>query len=135
MKPRYSPAQQSRLDAISAQLQNADSSLPEISKDALRKEALQIHKDVETKEHLRAEQKAAAKKDRAEAKARAAKHIADFPAKPTLEECDGDAIVYRNEVELWQLGLDERKAQKILDSPKYSLAVSGQCQSYAAQMR
>ena len=121
MKPKYSPTQQARLEAISAQLQNADSSLSELSKDALRKEALQIHKDVETKEHLRVEQKAAAKKKRAEAKARAAKQISDYPAKPTLEECDGDADVYRKEVELWQLGLDERKAQKILDSPKYSL--------------
>ena len=135
MKPKYSPAQQSRLEAISAQLQNADSSLPEISKDALRKEALQIHKDVETKEHLRVEQKAAAKKERAEAKARAAKQISDYPAKPTLEECHGDADVYRNEVEMWQLGLDERKAQKILDSPKYSLAIARQCQSHASQMR
>jgi hypothetical protein len=123
VKPKYSPAQQARLDAISAQLQNADSFLPEISKDALRKEALQIHKDVETKEQLRVEQKAAAKKERAEAKAKAAKHIADYPTKPTLEECHGDADVYRSEVELWQLGLDAQKAQKILDSPKYSLAM------------
>jgi hypothetical protein len=121
VKPKYSPAQQSRLDAISAQLQNADSSLSELSKDALRKEALQIHKDVETKEQLRAEQKAAAKKERAEAKARVAKQISDYPAKPTLEDCHGDADVYRSEVELWQLSLDERAAQKILDSPKSSL--------------
>ena len=121
MKPKYSPAQQSRLDAISAQLQNADSSLSELSKDALRKEALQIHKDVETKEHLRVEQKAATKKNRTEAKARAAKQMSDYPAKPTLEDCHGDADVYRKEVELWQLGLDERAAQKILDSPKSSL--------------
>ena len=121
MKPTYSPAQQSRLDAISAQLQNAHSSLPELSKDALRREALQIHKDVETKEQLRVEQKAAAKKERAEAKAKAAKRVADYPAKPTLEECHGDAGVYRDEVEMWQLGLDERAAQKILDSPKSSL--------------
>ncbi|MGA7640458.1 MAG: hypothetical protein WA274_03445 [Candidatus Acidiferrales bacterium] len=95
--------------------------MSELSKDALRKEALQIHKDVETKEHLRVEQKAAAKKERADAKARAAKQISDYPAKPTLKECDGDADVYRNEVELWQVGLDERAAQKILDSPKSSL--------------
>ena len=122
MKLKYSAAQQARLEAISAQLQNADSSLPESSKDALRKEALQIHKGVETKEQLRAEQKAAAKKERADAKASAAKHIAGFPAKPTLEDCHGDADAYRKEVELWQLGLDERKARKILDSPKYSLA-------------
>jgi hypothetical protein len=121
VKPKYSPAQQSRLDAISAQLQNADSSLPELSKNALRKEALQIHKDVETKEQLRVEQKAAAKKERAEAKIKAAKQIFDSPAKPTLEECHGDADVYRNEVELWQLSLDERAAQKILESPKSSL--------------
>jgi hypothetical protein len=121
VKPKYSPTQQARLEAISAQLQNADSSLSELSKDALRKEALQIHKDVETKEHLRVEQKAAAKKERAEAKAKAAKDIADYPTKPTLEECYGDADVYRNEVELWQLSLDERAAQKILDSPKSSL--------------
>ena len=121
MKLKYSPAQQARLAAISAQLQNVDSSLSELSKGALRKEALQIHKDVETKEQLRAEQKAAAKKEQADAKARAAKHIAGFPAKPTLEDCHGDADVYRNEIELWQLGLDERAAQKILDSPKSSL--------------
>jgi hypothetical protein len=121
VKPKYSPAQQSRLDAISAQLQNADASLPEISKDALRKEALQIHKDAETREQLRVEQKDAAKKERAEAKAKAAKQISDFPAKPTLEECDGDVDVYRDEVELWQLSLDARAAQKILDSPKSSL--------------
>lgn len=121
MKPKYSPTQQSRLDAISAQLQNADSSLSELSKDALRKEALQIHKDVETKEQLRVEQQAAAKKERAEAKARAAKQIFDYPAKPTLEECHGDEDAHRKEIELWQLGLDERAAQKILDSPKSSL--------------
>jgi hypothetical protein len=121
VKPKYSPTQQSRLDAISAQLQNADSSLPEVSRDALSREALQIHKDVETKEQLRVEQKAAAKKERAEAKIKAAKQISDYPAKPTLEECHGDADVYRNEVELWQLGLDERAAHKILNSPKSSL--------------
>ena len=120
-KPKYSPSQQARLEAISAQLQNADSSLPEVSKDALRKEALQIHKDVETKEQLRVEQKAAAKKERAEAKIKAAKQISDYPTKPTLEECYGDADVYRNEVELWQLSLDERAAHKILESPKSSL--------------
>jgi hypothetical protein len=94
--------------------------LPERSKEALRKEALLIHKDVETKEQLRLEQRAAAKKKRAAAKA--AKPNSDYPAKPTLEECLGDADVYRNGVELWQLGLDEQKARKILDSPKYSLA-------------
>jgi hypothetical protein len=121
VKPKYSPTQQARLEAISAQLQNADSSLSELSKDALRKEALQIHRDVETREQLRIEQKAAAKKERAEAKAKAAKHIADSPAKPTLEECHGDADVFRKEVELWQLCLDERAAQKILDSPRSSL--------------
>jgi hypothetical protein len=120
VKLKYSPAQQARLDAISARLQNADSSMPEISKNALRKEALQIHKDVETKERLRLEQKAAAKKKRSEAKA--AKQVSDYPTKPTLEQCDNDEIVYRKEVELWQTGLDERKARKILDSSKYSLA-------------
>ena len=119
MKLKYSPTQQARLEAISAQLQDADSSLSALSKDALRKEALQIHKDVETKEQLRLEQKAAAKKKRAEAEA--AKQISDYPVKPTLEECHGDADVYRKELELWQLGLDERAAQKILDSPKSSL--------------
>ena len=136
MKLKYSPAQQVRLAAISAQLQNADSSLSECSKDALRREALEIHKDVESKELLRLEQKAAAKKERAEAKAaeklareaaKAAKDAADDydppPPKPTLEDCDGDEDVYREEVELWQMELDERAAQKILDNPKYSLMV------------
>jgi hypothetical protein len=134
VKLKYSPAQQARLAAISAQLQNADSSLSEFSKNALRKEALQIHKDVETKELLRVEQKEAAKKARAEAKA-AAKQARDAakaavdddypppPPKPTLEDCDGDVELYREEVELWQIELDERAAQKILDSPKYSLMV------------
>jgi hypothetical protein len=135
VKLKYSPAQQVRLAAISAQLQNADSSLPESSKDALRREALQIHKDVETKELLRLEQKADAKKARAEAKAaekqardaaKAAKDAADDdppPPKPTLEDFDGDVDLYREEVELWQIELDERAAQKILDSPNYSLMV------------
>jgi hypothetical protein len=136
VKLKYSPAQQVRLAAISAQLQNVDSSLPESSKDALRREALQIHKDVESKELLRLEQKAAAKKARAEAKAaekkardaaKAAKDAADDddppPPKPTLEDFDGDEDLYREEVELWQIELDERAAQKILDNPKYSLMV------------
>ena len=134
MKLKYSPAQQVRLAAISAQLQNADSSLSERSKEALRKEALQIHKDVETKELLRLEQKAAAKKARAEAKAaekqardaaKAVKDAADdnFPSAPTLADCDDDMELFRVEYELWQLDLDERAAQKILDSPKYSLMV------------
>ena len=136
MKLKYSPAQQVRLAAISAQLQNGDSSLSERSKEALRKEALEIHKDVETKELLRVEQKAAAKKARAEAKAaekqarevaKAAKDAADDddppPPKPTLENCADDEDLYREEVELWQIELDERAARKILDNPKYSLMV------------
>lgn len=121
MKPKYSSAQHTRLEAISAQLQNVESSLPELSKNALRKEALQIHKDAETREKLRVEEKAAAKKKRAEAKISAARQKSDYPAKPTLESCNGDEITYRREVELWQLRLDERAAQKILDSPKSSL--------------
>jgi hypothetical protein len=136
VKLKYSPAQQVRLAAISSQLQNADSSLPERSKEALRKEALEIHKDVETKELLRLEQKEAAKRARAEAKAaekqtrdaaKVAKDAADEddppPPKPTLEDCDGDEDLHREEVELWQIELDERAAQRILDSPKYSLMV------------
>lgn len=136
MKLKYSPAQQVRLAAISAQLQNEDSSLPERSKDALREEALEIHKDVESKELLRLEEKAAAKKARAEAKAaekqtreaeKAAKDAADAdnppPPKPTLEDCGDDEDIYREEVELWQIELDERAARKILDNPKYSLMV------------
>ena len=39
MKLKYSPAQQVRLAAISAQLQNTNSSLSEYSKNALREEA------------------------------------------------------------------------------------------------
>jgi hypothetical protein len=136
VKLKYSPAQQVRLAAISAQLQNGDSSLSERSKEALRKEVLEIHKDVETKELLRLEEKAAAKKARAEAKAaekqardaaKVAKDAADDddppPPKPTLEDCDGDEDYYREEIELWQIELDERAAQKILDNPKYSLMV------------
>jgi hypothetical protein len=132
VKLKYSPAQQVRLAAISAQLQNANSSLSERSKEALRKEALEIHKDVESKELLRLEQKAAAKKARAEAKeaekqARDAEKAAadddDPPPKPALEDFDGDEDLYREEVELWQIELDERAARKILDSPKYSLMV------------
>ncbi len=136
MKLKYSPAQQVRLAAISAQLQNADSSLSERSKESLRKEALEIHRDVETKELLRLEEKAAAKKARAEAKAaekqardaaKAAKDAADDddppPPKPALEDFDGDEDLYREELELWQIELDERAARKILDSPKYSLMV------------
>ena len=136
MKLKYSPAQQVRLAAISAQLQNGDSSLSERSKEALRKEALEIHRDVETKELLRVEQRAAAKKAHAEAKvaekqareaAKAAKDAADGddppPPKPTLEDCGDDEDLYREEVELWQIELDERAARKILDNPKYSLMV------------
>jgi hypothetical protein len=105
VKSKYSPTQQARLDAISAQLQNADSSLSAISKDALRKEALQIHRDVETKGQLRLEQRESTRKKRAEANA--AKQISDYPAKPTLEGCHGDEGAYGKEVELWQMGLDE----------------------------
>jgi hypothetical protein len=136
VKLKYSSAQQVRLAAISAQLQNANSSLSEFSKNALREEALQIHKDVETKELLRLEEKAAAKKARAEAKAaekqardaaKVAKDATDDddppPPKPTLEDCDGDVDFYREELELWQIELDERAARKILDNPKYSLMV------------
>jgi hypothetical protein len=134
VKLKYSAAQQVRLAAISAQLQNANSSLSEFSKNALREEALQIHRDVESKELLRLEQKAAAKKARVEAKeaekqardaAKAAKDTADdnFPPAPTLADCDGDMELFHVEYELWQIELDERAAQKILDSPKYSLMV------------
>ena len=121
-KPKFTDAERARLASITEQLQNPESSLSEQAKALLRRESLEIHKSEESREQLRIEQKAAAKKNRAEAKAKAAKQISDYPAKPTLEECDGDAGVYRKELELWQLGLDEQKAQKILDSPKYSLA-------------
>lgn len=120
-KPKFTDAERARLSSITEQLQNSESSLSEQAKALLRKESLEIHRGDESREQLRIEQKAAAKKERAEAKARAAKNVADFPAKPTLEECHGDADVYRDEVELWQLSLDERAAQKILDSPKSSL--------------
>ena len=82
------------------------------------------------------QEKAAAKKERAEAKeaakqareaAKAAQDAADDydppPPKPTLEDCGGDEDLYRAESELWQIELDERAAQKILDNPKYSLMV------------
>ena len=121
-KPKFTDAERARLASITEQLQNPESSLSEQAKASLRKESLEIHKSEESREQLRIEQKEAAKKNRADAKARAAKQISDYPAKPTLAECDGDVDVHRKEVEMWQLGLDEQKAQKILDSPKYSLA-------------
>ena len=120
-KPKFTDAERARLASITEQLQNPESSLSEQAKALLRRESLEIHKSEETREQLRIEQKVAAKKNRAEAKARAAKQIFDYPAKPTLAECDGDVDVHRKEVEMWQLALDEQKAQKILDSPKYSL--------------
>ena len=85
------------------------------------KGSLEIHKTWR-RENSCAWSRKPPEKERAEAKAKAAKQISEYPAKPTLEECDGDADVYRKEVEMWQLGLDEQKARKILDSPKYSLA-------------
>ncbi|MGH9684459.1 MAG: hypothetical protein ACRD4S_12725 [Candidatus Acidiferrales bacterium] len=45
-----------------------------------------------------------------------------YPDPPTLESCHGDERAYRREVELWQLGLDERVARKILDDAEYSHA-------------
>ena len=117
-KPKFTDAERARLASITEQLQNPESSLSEQAKALLRRESLEIHKSEESRAQLRIEQKAA---KRAAAQAKAA-HIAEYPAKPTLEECDGDAGVYRKELELWQLGLDEQKARKILDSPKYSLA-------------
>ena len=120
-KPKFTDAERARLASITEQLQNPESSLSEQAKALLRRESLEIHKSEESREHLQIEQKEAAKKNRADAKARAAKQISDYPAKPTLAECDGDVDVHRKEVEMWQLALDEQKAQKILDSPKYSL--------------
>jgi hypothetical protein len=45
----------------------------------------------------------------------------DYPPKPTLEECDGDEDLLRDETELWQIELNDRAARRVLDSPKSSL--------------
>jgi hypothetical protein len=43
------------------------------------------------------------------------------PAKPTLEDCFGDEKMLRDELELWQIELNDRAARRVLDSPKSSL--------------
>lgn len=43
------------------------------------------------------------------------------PAKPTLEDCYGDEEILRDDLELWQIELNDRAARRVLDSPKSSL--------------
>lgn len=45
----------------------------------------------------------------------------DTPSKPTLEDCFGDEEMLREELELWQIELNDRAALRVLDSPKSSL--------------
>jgi hypothetical protein len=43
------------------------------------------------------------------------------PAKPTLEDCYGNEEMLRNELDLWQIELNDRAARRVLDSSKSSL--------------
>jgi hypothetical protein len=43
------------------------------------------------------------------------------PTKPTLEDCYGDEKMLRDDLELWQIELNDRAARRVLDSPKSSL--------------
>jgi hypothetical protein len=43
------------------------------------------------------------------------------PSKPTLADCYGNEEMLRNELELWQIELNDRAARRVLDSPKSSL--------------
>ena len=120
----YTPEEQQRLAYIHEQLTNADASVSALQKASWRRSVLAIERKAQARIVAAEEEKAAREKEKADALAAelAAKAEEDaLPKPPTLEQCGNDPEIFKVEAALHYVLLDERAAQKILDSPKSSL--------------
>ncbi len=120
----YTAEEQQRLAEIHDKLTNADASVSPLQKHAWRRSVLAIERKAQARIVAAEELKAAREKEKADALAAelAAKAEEDaLPKPPTLELCGNGPDIFKVQMELHHLMLDERAAQKILDSPKSSL--------------
>jgi hypothetical protein len=120
----YTPEEQQRLAEIHELLTNADASVSPLRKHAWRRSVLAIERKAQARVVAAEEAKAAREKEKTDALAAelAAKAEEDaLPKPPTLEQCGNDPEIFKVEMALHHILLDERAAQKLLDSPKSSL--------------
>lgn len=120
----YTAEEQQRLAEIHEKLTNADTSVSPLQKHAWRRSVLAIERKAQARVVAAEQEQAAREKEKADALAAelAAKAEEDaLPKPPTLEQCSNDPEIFKVEMALYHVLLDELAAQKLLDSPKSSL--------------
>ena len=118
----YTPEEQQRLAQLHEKLTTAGAT--PLQKSAWRRSVLAIERTAQARVVAAEEAKAAREKQKADklAAEAAAKAEEDaLPKAPTLEQCANDPEIFKVETALHYVLLDERAAQKLLDSPKSSL--------------
>ena len=120
----YTAEEQQRLAEIHEKLTNADTSVSPLQKHAWRRSVLAIERKAQARVVAAEQEQAAREKEKADALAAelAAKAEEDaLPKPPTLEQCSNDPEIFKVEMALYHVLLDELAAQRLLDSPKSSL--------------